>query len=1497
MSLEYSWSGGFGTDTAETVQIPTGTTSTVTIPTNISSTTQAGSITVKVAESDTYRVTGTPATVTIQKLPKASITAITSTIQEASNAEIRIDLDRNADVIVNLDLQWSDGHGTATSSTVQFNASASETASISTTANGKDGSLTITVTTGTGYTVDTPSSATVTITKQVVPQAPETPTAPSVTGLSTTSLQVSWTAPTSTLPITAYTLEYKKTGETNWKTQSSTATTATITDLTVNTEYQVKVLATNSAGDSGFSSPGTGSTLDLTASISASPTEITEGDYVTFTVTLSRSENTLDDIDLNLTWVGNFGTQDSAIVQTPTGTTHNVVIATSTSRSVTAGSITATIADSTAYRSDDNTVTVPINKTITSHPPVTHRFPRGTPAKLAFDSPIASDTDGTEATYTFIFARPDQQESLTSSQALLSTEGPDEDHDFTIKAADGTTPAEFREMYGSESQTITLSGTLTARNIEQFNTQAVHFDLTLTYDDSPQFGEPAVYESNNRWKVEAPYEIYEGSTSLPDLSIPWTAFSNGERAWSAGTPTAITFQCYDQGVIRPAQWPADGEKDSEFFTVTSTAAATSGDATAAFKIAPDYEDPDDDEGSNPSDNTYQLRLVASHELHQTIADEPATGCDGSSVDVLVKVKDVGTPAPLELTGAYHDDNTKITFEFTPPTGFIEDGNVVTFPDPSFEPTGYEFRHRPASDDEWTVMTEVIDTSIHTRVIVQVQESSHQIQGRATNSEGTSPWPTLWTTISRGTQASISAVNSSITEGANAEFLVNLDVISSLTVNLMYEWTGSHGSTTSGTVTFTSSNSETLSIPTTKTGDAGSIKVTITSGTGYAIGNPNNAAVTIGRQATPPGTPTAPSLTALSSTSIRASWPPPRSQSSITGYTIRYSVANENNWTEQTSTITSATISNLKVNTAYEVMVQASNADGDSGFSEPTTGSTLDLAASIAADQSAVTEGESIIFTLTLSRATPTQVELQYAWVGDFGTSTNETIQTTTSKVSTVTVSTNIGTTSQPGSLTARIKPADAYRIVGTEASVSINKKPPPPPPEASIQAITSTVQEGQPAQFRVNLNKNADVTVNLTYSWTGNHGNATGGTVSFSSSDSETVSIPTTVVGNNGSLTVTITNGTGYTVGNTSSATATIFLHNLPPSRPARPSLTPLSTTAIRASWQEPPSLLTVDHYTLRYRENGTQQWTERNVNSTTYDMTSLTVNTKYQVQVQAHSAGASEWSQTSTESTQDLTVSITAAQASVTEGETAYFTITLSTPTSVQVDIQYRWDGNFGSTEAQQVQILSASTYDIGVPTTISTSNQNGSITASASTTNYYRVTGTLASVNINKIQVTEPPTPTPTEAPTPTPPTPEPTEAPTPEPTEAPTPTPTHRRQSQHRPRHRRQSRRRPRHRRQSRHRPRHRRRHQRQRQRKNLMAETAETAVTLLNQRRHHPLLNQRRNRPHRAAAHRAAAHRIAAHSAAAHRIAAHSAATYRVAAHCGTAYCGPTNRIHQ
>ena len=113
---------------------------------------------------------------------------------------------------------------------------------------------------------DGAASDTVSVTINVtdVAEPPSAPSAPTVSGASTTSLSVSWSAPLNTgkPAITSYDLQYRAGSSGNWipGPQDQPGTSATIGSLAAGTSYQVRVRATNDEGDSGWSSPGTGST-------------------------------------------------------------------------------------------------------------------------------------------------------------------------------------------------------------------------------------------------------------------------------------------------------------------------------------------------------------------------------------------------------------------------------------------------------------------------------------------------------------------------------------------------------------------------------------------------------------------------------------------------------------------------------------------------------------------------------------------------------------------------------------------------------------------------------------------------------------------------------------------------------------------------------------------------------------------------------------------------------------------------------------------------------------------------------------------------------------------------------------------------------------------------------------------------------------------------------------------------------------------------------------
>ena len=95
-------------------------------------------------------------------------------------------------------------------------------------------------------------------------EAPEDPAQPRVVPVSSTSLAVTWTEPATTGPdISDYDLQYREGDSgsfTSWS-HTSAERTATITNLTPGTSYQVQVLARNAEGASDWSSSGAGSTL------------------------------------------------------------------------------------------------------------------------------------------------------------------------------------------------------------------------------------------------------------------------------------------------------------------------------------------------------------------------------------------------------------------------------------------------------------------------------------------------------------------------------------------------------------------------------------------------------------------------------------------------------------------------------------------------------------------------------------------------------------------------------------------------------------------------------------------------------------------------------------------------------------------------------------------------------------------------------------------------------------------------------------------------------------------------------------------------------------------------------------------------------------------------------------------------------------------------------------------------------------------------------------
>ena len=123
-------------------------------------------------------------------------------------------------------------------------------------------------------------------------EAPATPLGPTVTPVSSTSLQVSWEEPDNAgPPITDYDYQYREVSG-SWTEVTNTTitgTTVTIERLSASTSYDVAVRAKNAEGASDWSSEGSGQTNDAGAN---NPPVFTEGTSATRSVSASAPAGT-----------------------------------------------------------------------------------------------------------------------------------------------------------------------------------------------------------------------------------------------------------------------------------------------------------------------------------------------------------------------------------------------------------------------------------------------------------------------------------------------------------------------------------------------------------------------------------------------------------------------------------------------------------------------------------------------------------------------------------------------------------------------------------------------------------------------------------------------------------------------------------------------------------------------------------------------------------------------------------------------------------------------------------------------------------------------------------------------------------------------------------------------------------------------------------------------------------------------------------------------------
>ena len=209
------------------------------------------------------------------------------------------------------------------------------------------------------------------------------------------------------------------------------------------------------------------------------------------------------------------------------------------------------------------------------------------------------------------------------------------------------------------------------------------------------------------------------------------------------------------------------------------------------------------------------------------------------------------------------------------------------------------------------------------------------------------------------------------------------------------------------------------------------------------------------------------------------------------------------------------------------------------------------AVTIAADAASVTEGGNATFTFTADPApsVPLAVSVTVAASGDYGiTGASRTVTIPTAGSFTLTLATADDSADEPdGSVTVTVTDGAGY-TVGSSASGSVSIEDDDlPPPAVSITAAAASVTEGGDASFTVSADRapDADLTITLSVSEAAGSDHVAADdegsrTVTIAKGGTQTAFSVTTVDDAvdepDGSVTVTVNDGAGYTVSSSQGA-------------------------------------------------------------------------------------------------------------------------------------------------------------------------------------------------------------------------------------------------------------------------------------------------------------------------------------------------------------------------
>ena len=1030
-----------------------------------------------------------------------------------------------AALAVSVTISQSGDYGVSTGAqTISIPTSGSYTLTVSTTGDDTDepdGSVTAAVDQGSGYVVSaTAKSATVavgddddapattpeisiaagggvtegsdaTFTITAVP-APTTALSVSVTVSQSGDYGATIGAQTISIPTSgSYTLTVPTTGDSTDEADGSvTATVDTGTGYTVSSSNGAATVAVADDDDPPPATPE--------VSIAAGG-GVTEGSDATFTITASPAPTAALSVGVTISQSGDYGASTGArTVSIPTSGSYTLTVPTTgDTTDEPDGSVTATVNSGTGYTLSTSAGTATVAVADDDDPP-----PVIPEISVAAGSGV---TEGSDATFT-ITAVPSPSAALSVS-VTVSQSG-----DFGVSTGARTVSI---PTSGSYTLTVPTTGdttdepdgsvtaTISSGTGYTVSTSAATASVVVSDDDvggqvtaSQEVIDACVsgsllevvrgyYEANKgrapsygrNWK-----RVLIAFADVQDSQLtPFTAAEalEGEQVWFGWKPVREALECIEEATTPPP--PADPE-----ISITAGSAVTEG-SDATFTVT-----------ASPSPTA---ALTVNVTISQSGSFAATTGADTVTIP---------TTGSATFTVSTTNDNTD-----------EPNGSVTATVDTG---TGYT-----VSSSNGAATVAVADDDDPPPVIPEISV----------------------------------AAGSGVTEGSDATFTITAvpSPSAALSVSVTISQSGDFGvSTGARTVSIPTSGSYTLTVPT--TGDTtdeadGSVTATISSGTGYTVSTSAGTASVVVSDDDVGGQVTASQEVIDACVS-----------GSLLEVVRGYYEANKGrapsygrNWKRVLIAFADVQDSQLTPFTAAEALAgeqiwfgwrpvrEALECIEEATTPPPPADPEISITA-----RSGVTEGNGATFTITAapSPSAALSVSVTISQSGDYGVSTGaRTVSMPTSGSYTLTVPTTNDSTDEPdGSVTATLNSGTGYTVSTTASTATVavadDDDPPPVIPEVSI-AAGAGVTEGSGATFTITAapSPSAALSVSVTISQSGDYGVSTGArTVSIPTSGTYTLTVPTTGDSTDepdGSITATISSGTGYTV-STSANSATVVV-------------------------------------------------------------------------------------------------------------------------------------------------------------------------------------------------------------------------------------------------------------------------------------------------------------------------------------------------------------------